>query len=391
MRGSERLRRVALGGLGAAIAALFGVVGVAGAAPAKAPIVVGETCDCSGATASTSAGFGPGLQIWAKAVNAKGGILGHKVVVDEIDTKSDPTAGLVATKQLLLQQNVVALVAGSSLTPVASVIAQAKAPVLGGIGGDPTENSSPWIFPVATTADQNLVALTKIGQNGQSSAKGAILYCAEDPSCAALVAPEQQLAPTLGSSIPFTAKISAGEASYTAECLAAQSSGASYAFVFDADAVFARLVAACSQNNYNPRWLYYTFDKFLGSDPDLNHGNVLVALGDTLYTGAPAATFRSQVAKYDPSVVSSASYGQYTYKSWLFGQLLQKALQKANPKGATITRADVFRGLYALKGETLAGQTPPLTFAAGKPHSIKCYFSATIKGGALNQIGGLHC
>jgi branched-chain amino acid transport system substrate-binding protein len=44
------------------------------------------------------------------------------------------------------------------------------------------------------------------------------------------------------------------------------------------------------------------------------------------------------------------------------------------PSG-TPTAAEVVTGLHSLKGDTLQGTAPPLTFPAGQPHPINCWYT----------------
>ena len=39
------------------------------------------------------------------------------------------------------------------------------------------------------------------------------------------------------------------------------------------------------------------------------------------------------------------------------------------------------QGLTSLKGDTLDGMAPPLTFKAGQPHPVDCWFEALMKDG----------
>jgi branched-chain amino acid transport system substrate-binding protein len=48
--------------------------------------------------------------------------------------------------------------------------------------------------------------------------------------------------------------------------------------------------------------------------------------------------------------------------------------------------AEVLKGLYALKGNTLGGLTVPLTFTKGKPHSITCWFTTRIQNGVPKLV-----
>ncbi len=49
--------------------------------------------------------------------------------------------------------------------------------------------------------------------------------------------------------------------------------------------------------------------------------------------------------------------------------------------GSTPTSAQLIKGLESLHGDTLGGMAPPLTFPAGQPHPIDCWFEAQMGNG----------
>ena len=51
------------------------------------------------------------------------------------------------------------------------------------------------------------------------------------------------------------------------------------------------------------------------------------------------------------------------------------------PAGKAVTSADVTKGLYALKNETLDGLTGPLNFTKGKGNYEKCFYDVAIASG----------
>jgi branched-chain amino acid transport system substrate-binding protein len=54
-------------------------------------------------------------------------------------------------------------------------------------------------------------------------------------------------------------------------------------------------------------------------------------------------------------------------EAWTSGKLLQAAIRHLDAAVTDPRPADVLAGLGRIKGETLDGLTPPLTFIAGKP------------------------
>jgi hypothetical protein len=54
-------------------------------------------------------------------------------------------------------------------------------------------------------------------------------------------------------------------------------------------------------------------------------------------------------------------------------------------------RASEFRRGGTVSNETLGGFSPPLTFAAGKPHAVDCWYTGRVLTGKATQVGGLSC
>ena len=57
--------------------------------------------------------------------------------------------------------------------------------------------------------------------------------------------------------------------------------------------------------------------------------------------------------------------------------------------GTTPTSAQLVNGLNSLKNDTLEGTAPPLTFTAGQPHPVDCWFTALMKDGKASLPDGL--
>jgi branched-chain amino acid transport system substrate-binding protein len=78
---------------------------------------------------------------------------------------------------------------------------------------------------------------------------------------------------------------------------------------------------------------------------------------------------------------------------WAVGQTFKLAAKRAKLT-ADSTPADVLKGLYTFKNETVDGLTPPLNYVQGKPTFITCWFAQEIKSGKftpLTQGAKPHC
>jgi branched-chain amino acid transport system substrate-binding protein len=92
------------------------------------------------------------------------------------------------------------------------------------------------------------------------------------------------------------------------------------------------------------------------------------------------------VNKYAPGL--GDLLGPNTFYSYVAGQLFQKAVSSI-PSGTAVTPASIKTALYSLKGETLGGIAPPLTFTQGQPALVNCYFQMGQSGGQFTTPKGL--
>ena len=71
--------------------------------------------------------------------------------------------------------------------------------------------------------------------------------------------------------------------------------------------------------------------------------------------------------------------------TWAAGLLFQAAAAHAP---TSPTSQDIVNGLYSLKGDTLGGFAPPLTYTPGKTHTVPYYFDLAIKDGKFVAPNG---
>jgi branched-chain amino acid transport system substrate-binding protein len=88
--------------------------------------------------------------------------------------------------------------------------------------------------------------------------------------------------------------------------------------------------------------------------------------------------------RHNPNTFSEQSAG-----SWVSGLLLRDAV-KAGGLGPSDTpsSAEIVKGLQSLKGDTLDGWAPPLTFAAGQAHHVPCWFTGHLQNGVNTLANG---
>jgi branched-chain amino acid transport system substrate-binding protein len=129
------------GAAGSGAPAATGAPGSSGAAaPTGKPLVIGASVSLTGDFADSGKAVQNGYQLWASTVNAKGGLLGRKVVMKIVDDTSSPTQ-VVTNYQNLINKDKVDLVFGpfSSLltVPASAVVKRYGYAFLESAGGGP--------------------------------------------------------------------------------------------------------------------------------------------------------------------------------------------------------------------------------------------------------------
>ena len=89
--------------------ALALTIGLAQGGGAAEPIVIGHVAALSGASAQSGEAITRGLQLAIDEINADGGLLdGRMIELVQRDDESSPPKGLIAARELIFNENVVA-------------------------------------------------------------------------------------------------------------------------------------------------------------------------------------------------------------------------------------------------------------------------------------------
>jgi branched-chain amino acid transport system substrate-binding protein len=150
------------------VAAAAGAVSLVLALPASAQetIKLGLVASLSGQSAKSGEAITRGLSLAIDEINAKGGVLGKKVELVVRDDESNPAKGVIAARELVQREKVVAFFGGID-TPVSIAIVpfanQAKVPFIGvwAAGTAITQNGAAenYVFRVSAVDDLVDVAL----------------------------------------------------------------------------------------------------------------------------------------------------------------------------------------------------------------------------------------
>jgi branched-chain amino acid transport system substrate-binding protein len=343
-----------------------------------APIVIGSICSCSGSEAASIGGVSQTLQAWQDYTNANGGINGHPVKLIVLDDGGNATTSARDARELVEQDHVVAIVSEMSLNDGtwASYVASTGVPVIGAANYNATFLTNPDFFSTGTQTptlvygvlqQAKLAGVTKVG----------VLPCAEAPACAGFAALFQAIGPkVVGVQVPYVAKITTTQPSYTATCLAARSAGSGALVVIENSPTVLRVADQCAQQGYKPIQLNLsgTAGQDWPGDPNLN-GAIAIESNPVLadQTIPAMQAFHRALSTYAPGLLTSTIYNELDSQAWAGAQVFALAAKRANLSPIS-TSADLKKGLYTFKSETVGGLTPPLTYVAGKPALTTCYF-----------------
>jgi branched-chain amino acid transport system substrate-binding protein len=344
-----------------------------------AAIKVGFICTCSGVLGSNNAPLIDVFRAWADTVNASGGINGHNV-----DVVYENDAGVPGTSeseiQTLISDHVVAITDSSIVDqPWASAVQAANIPVVGmGQTSDATFDTNPDFYPAGQTFSSQMYAITAEAKAAGATNIGDI-YCAEAPACQQTAGLIKSAGQQLGVPEVYTAAISSTAPNFTSQCIAASQQHLSAFFVADAVQVLDEVAANCATQGYNPiyPWGLTAETRAEMNAPHFKDGLWMESGNYPYFASSPAiSAINAGVDKYYPGLAESTTqWFENSVTTWASGMLLADAIKAGGLTGGdTPSAAEVVKGLESLKGDTLEGLSPPLTFAAGQPHVVNCWF-----------------
>jgi branched-chain amino acid transport system substrate-binding protein len=365
----------------------------ASAAANHAPIKIGIVCSCLTALASSNGIAVPGIEAWADSVNAKGGINGHKVDLIEVNDEASPAQALPLVEKLVTQDHVIAIGQISDATSAfTTYLQQQHIPVIG-LGSEAVQDyTSPDFFSPGQTESSGAIS-TVDSMKLSKVTKIALLYCAESPACSETIPSEEQALKSAGMDASYVTAISSTLPSYAAQCLAAKQSGAQAIAVGDGSSVVETIATNCHSQGYNPVWiqgdgsLAGAFTTTPGLETD-----TISAQPDAPWTANTPGVKAMNAAfnKYEPSLLKNPDFNELSLQAWVTGLLFNTAATagKLGVNGPP-TAQELYNGLYSLKGNTLGGMAPPLTFKKGQPNPINCWYYMKISNGHFTTPYGL--
>jgi branched-chain amino acid transport system substrate-binding protein len=366
----------------------------ASAASAKVPYVLGVAAATSGPIATSVGSIGPTVQAWGKWTNAHGGVDGHPVKVVSINDAGDPAMGIAAVKKMVQQDHIIAMVPGDGLESTeAAYLKSANIPVIGGtdaantyltesnwfsLGSGPLSNQY-----TALLADKTFLGVKKI----------SVMYCSEVPACAQVADQIKGIQGKVGVKVVNTEAISSTATDYTAQCLAAKSAGAAAILASAGAQQEADIATSCARQDFNvpQEATDLDFSDTWLATPAFNGSIASVPTFPWIDNSIPATkAFQAAITQYLPQAKAAPAWGPSYASAWTSGELFAAAA-KAGAMGNSPSPAGIFRGLYALKNETLGGLSAPINYVHGSDPNVKnkCAFVVEMKKSKFIEPQGL--
>ena len=359
------------------------------------PIILGQTLATSGLIGSTIGNLRQGVALWAKAVNARGGVQCHPVQVTSLDDGSD-SARVASNWNTLKAKGMVAMVgAGEPITigALRSAAERDKIPVIGGDVVALDWQRSQFLFPQGgdslTAYDGSLILAAK--SNPAFKAAG-IIYCVEASVCTDIKNNFPTSAKLAGLGVTVTKAVSLTQSDYTAECQAFKDSKTDVVWLALDGSANTRFARSCAQLNYFPQLATSAIGipPAAAGDPALQKNTVFLGGQNVPFptTDTPGAQeFHAALKAFLPNFTPDGN----TMAGWASGKLLEAALAKvaAKARAGDVTTEMILEGLWSLKNETLNSLAPGLTFTkGGLPKLPRCYYALLLTSAGVTAPQG---
>jgi branched-chain amino acid transport system substrate-binding protein len=353
-------------------------------ARARAEIVLGSFGTSSGPIGANVATIPVAVKAWVATVNAGGGLDGHPVRVVFGDDGGDPGRAVALARRMVEQDGAVAFVGTHGPTTLQAVVPYAESrriPIVGGTTSLAVEDQSPMVFnpQVGLLGAGRGFVSTVLSQTPARTA--SVVYCREAPGCAASRDVIAAFAPEAGLRIVHEAQVSLAQPDFTAEVVAGRQAGAEAVIAVVDVASMLRYIRAAQRQGWKPVFSgSFAFDTQDAERAGADAEGLLAFSGTANFRGSERmAKYRAAVARFVPG----GALGGPGAHAWAQGQLLRAAGRSLPDE---VTSAQILAGLLGLRGETLGGIVPPLTFSDGPHRDVnRCIVPIRLTGGRWTQ------
>jgi branched-chain amino acid transport system substrate-binding protein len=319
----------------------------------KAPITIGYIGWLSGTGGETMSPTRDMWVAWSRAVNARGGINGHKVNLLIGDHGGVESRAVSLARDFVENKGAIALTTGSGGPAVGEYAKSKRIPVVGTIMTGGTWNANPYQFPPFGAAEASSWGAARlIKRTGKT--KVASIYCAESSDCADGAERIKKYAAQEGIEIVSQQQYSVVGADYTAECIRMRGSGAQVVYPTGDTGSMIRMAKACSRQNFRPIWISPTMDDSVASVAEFENAiAVTPAFPWFLRSGNPGIDeMVAALRTYAPGRLTKSNL--FMSQAWVSAKLFEKAAEKVGDKP---TSQEILDALWSMKGETLGGLT----------------------------------
>lgn len=360
--------------------------GSSSTAPSGSPIKVAEICSCSGAYGTLDTASADVFQAWVKSTNASGGLSGHPVEVVSFDDAGNPGTSTTDLQSAISGHAAAILDLSAVDSAWAKTAEAAKIPVIGGIFSEEPFITNPDFYPSGQTEDSAISAIAAVAKRAEATSVG-LGYCAEAVLCQQLVPQAKGAFQHVGLPLTYSTSVSATASNYTAQCVAAQQAKVSALFIVVTYQTLINIGTDCNRQGYDPIYLIEggSYTDSLAAAPGVGKDLWAAMAVMPYWANTPGVqAMNAAVARYYPGLEQGkgGAWTEAVVGAWTGGLLIRDAVKGSGVDASgTVDAAAMTQGLDSIKGDTLDGMSPPLTFSAGKAHPVDCWFVAKVVDG----------
>jgi branched-chain amino acid transport system substrate-binding protein len=345
------------------------------------------------------------VEATAESINRNGGLNGHPIDVQIVDTRGDATTAQAAVRDI--GDAVAVLLSSPSVeASIADELSALGVPIVGvgyqpGVWGGVVNAfglscetnadfcANPNFFTITTTFDA-IVAEHLLGAEAAGATKVSSAACAEVDSCVQAAPVFEAIAAEIGLETSPVVRVSSTAADYSAECIGFMQQDVDFIQVSVAESAGIRLIESCLDQGY---------DGIFGASAS----SVTAGLLDTpaMLAGGlnafpwfvddePVAAYREamEAAGVDEAVYSSTT-ATGVYSGML---LLQAAIATHADPGAPLDGGAALAAMHQVQNEDLDGLIAPVSFSEDDLDRVRPCFWPYVKdedGNLENPLGGL--
>lgn len=357
------------------------------------PVAVGWIGTQSGTVGAIGKGMPAAVRAWVQDANTRGGLNGHPVKLIMVDDGGDPNRSVSLARRMIEQDGVIFFLGAFAPTTQQALIPlleEKQVPIVSTCGCSPADDTSAMVFPIGPSGDTgtawaHILPMLKGHVPQEKLQKVGLLYCREVPSCPHMRELIRSYQGAANFKLVWEAQASLAAPDFTAEMLSAKNAGVEALTMIMDNSSVVRIERSAKQQNFKPQFVNQQsgHEDRVAKEADVD-GHITASTTAPWDSSPKMKIFRDAMDKYQPKEVR----GSWGAQAFVAGLLIEKLSKTFSPKP---TSADVLNGLYSLKGETVDGRLPPLTYVKGaKNHATVnlCVIPLQIKGGAFKTLQG---